>query len=244
MGVSTRFSRGFIQWAFALVVALGVGVSIFVFLQSQSQRYENNEQKSIAYFVIREIPEGTALSDVFSLGFVESREVLTKSKPAQAVSDANDPINPSVFSQKNISSGQILLSNDFGTTQVSTSGLSLPEGSVAISVRLGDVERISPFLRPGNEVAIFATGQRSNGSGTITTTLIPRVQILGIGDARFISGQGYVPSGDPSIVTFAVRDDEAGKLIQASKTFSLYLALLDRNSTIPLALVTTGDIVN
>lgn len=233
-----------LQWAITVIIALAAGVSIYIFLQDQSTKYQIDSETSNALFVIREIPQGTSLGDVLALGFVESREVLKRSLPPQVIADAASVGDPTLFSQKDISSGQLLLISDFGAAQISTSGLSIPEGSVAISIRLGDVDRLAPFLRPGNEVAVFVSGSRPRGGGTFTKAIISKAQILGIGDARFISGQGYVPAGDTSIITLAVSVQDAGKLIQASKTFSLYLALTAQGPSVSTELVTVEDIVN
>jgi Flp pilus assembly protein CpaB len=226
----------------AVLLAAAVGLGVFSYSQNLAQTYEDGSVRTEAYFVTREIPEGTPLSDVLSLGFVEKKEVLKDSLPTSAISGevANDANS---FSLKDISAGQILLSSDFGPLQVSTSGLLIPDGKVAISIRLGDVERVSPFLRPGNEVAIFVTGVSKKGNVTITKTIIPKAQIIGIGDSRFIGGQEYIPSGDPSILTIAVSAADAGALIQASKTLSINLALLNRDTIIPEIIIRAESIL-
>jgi len=238
---SSKF-RSFLEWGIGLVLALGVAIAVLVYTQNLDKKYQDESARSKAYFVVREIPEGTSLADVFSLGFVERRQVLQETLSSAAITDPPSG-SESSFSQKDISVGQLLLINDFGSLQISTSGLLIPAGKVAISVRLGDVERVAPFLRPGNEVSIFATGPAIKGSGTVTKSIISRAQIIGIGEARFTGGQEYIPTGDVSIITFAINTSEAGKFILASKTLTLHLALLDRDSVVPLDLIRAEDIL-
>lgn len=231
-----------LQWAIGIILSISVALGVLLYSQNLAQKYQDDSARSSAYFVVREIPEGTSLTDVFSLGFVEKREVLKKTLPPSAIIVPSSGAENS-YSQKDISVGQLLLVNDFGSLQVSTSGLLIPEGSVAISIRLGDVERVSPFLRPGNEVAVFATGPAVKGSGTVTKSIISRTQIIGIGDARFLGGQEYIPTGDVSIITLAITAEDAGKFIQASKTLTLHLALLNRDSVVPSKLIKVEDIL-
>lgn len=224
------------------LLACAVGLGVFIYAQGLADTYRDESVRDEAYFVTREIPEGTKLSDVFSLGFVERKEVLQNSLPPNAVTDLVSG-SEDLFSQKDLSVGQILLISDFGTIQISTSGLLIPDGYVAISIRIGDVERVSPFLRPGNEVAIFSTGSSSKGGATITRSLIPKAQIIGIGDSRFTGGQEYIPSGDPSILTITLNPADAGILIQAAKTLSIQLALLGRDTFVPNITIRAQDIL-
>lgn len=234
--------RSYLEWALGITLALGVAIGVLIYSQNLDKKYQDDTARSNAYFVIREIPEGTSLADVFSLGFVERREVLKETLSSAAITTPPSGSENS-YSQKDISLGQLLLINDFGSLQISTSGLLIPSGKVAISVRLGDVERVAPFLRPGNEVSIFATGPAVKGSGTVTKSIISRTQIIGIGEARFTGGQEYIPTGDVSIITFAINSSEAGKFILASKTLTLHLALLDRDSVVPSDLIRVEDIL-
>lgn len=242
MAITSSKLRNSLQWAVGITLSIGVALGVLFYSQNLAQKYQDDSARSSAYFVLREIPEGTSLTDVFTLGFVEKREVLKETLPSSAISSPSSGTEMS-YANKDISVGQLLLVNDFGSLQVSTSGLLIPPGNVAISIRLGDVERVSPFLRPGNEVAVFATGSSAKGSGTVTKSIISRTQIIGIGDARFLGGQEYVPTGDVSIITLAVSAKDAGRFIQASKTFTLHLALLNRDSVVPSSLINVEDIL-
>lgn len=225
-----------------LILAMGVGLGVFSYSQNLAETYKDEAARAEAYFVTQVIPEGTALSEVFSIGFVEKREVLKDSLPPTAITGPV-PSGENSYSQKDISAGQILLISDFGSRQVSTSGLLIPDGSVAISIRLGDVERASPFLRPGNEVAVFVTGTSKKSSSTLTKVLIPRAQIIGIGDSRFTGGQEYIQSGDSGILTLAVSTTEAASLIQATKAYSIYLAIINKDTLIPNTTIRAEDIL-
>lgn len=226
-----------------VLLSASVAVLIFAYTGSLDAKYKQESATTFAYFVTREIPEGTSLSDVFNSGYVQRNQVLQSSLPQNAFSDASQGSQQTLFAQRKILVGQILLQNDFATAQATTSGLLIPDGSVVVSIRLQDVERISPFLRPGNDVAIFATSQSAKPENTLTKVIVPRAKILGIGDSRLTADQGFVPSGDPSILTVAVGAEYAGILIQATKTLALQLALLPLNTEVPLGTITQDQVV-
>lgn len=225
------------------LIVSSLAILTYSYLTGLEQEYREGDARTYAYFVLREVPEGTSLMEVFNSGFVERREVLKRSIGPGTFESSSQGTEQNLFAGRDIPVGQILLLEDFVTSQVTTSGLLIPEGEVVVSVRLQDVERISPFLRPGNQVAIFATSNLAQPSKTATKAIVPRAQVLGIGDSRFVGDQGYIPVGDQTILTLAVEARYAGLLIQASKTVALHFALIPRDVTITSDVVKQSDIV-
>lgn len=226
-----------------LVLVASLAILTYSYLTGLEKQYREGDQRTFAFFVIREVPEGTSLRDVFNSGFVQRREVLASSLGPGTFESSTQGSEQNLFASRDIPIGQILLLEDFITSQVTTSGLLIPDGNVVVSIRLQDVERISPFLRPGNQVAVYATTGSSQNAKTVTRAIVPKAQILGIGDSRFAGDQGYVPLGDPTILTLAVEAKYAGILIQASKTLSLHFALTPRNTLIASDTVTQAEIL-
>jgi Flp pilus assembly protein CpaB len=226
-----------LQMVIGVILASSVALLIFSYTSSLDSKYKQETVTTFAYFVTREIPEGTSLVEVFNSGYVNRQKVLQASLPASAFQEAAQGSQQLLFAQRKLTVGQILLQDDFTTVQATTSGLIIPEGNVVVSIRLQDVERISPFLRPGNDVAIFGTSDTTKVDYTTTRAIVPRAKILGIGDSRVTSDQGYVPIGDPSILTVAVEAEYAAVLIQASKTIALQIALLPLNTEVPSGII-------
>lgn len=222
-----------IQMIVGVLLASSVALLIFSYTNSLDAKYKQETVTTFAYFVQREIPEGTSLADVFNSGYVNRQKVLQASLPASAFQEAAQGSQQLLFAQRKLTVGQILLQEDFTTVQATTSGLIIPEGDVVVSIRLQDVERISPFLRPGNDVAIYGTSDVTKVDLTTTRAIVPRAKVLGIGDSRVTNDQGYVPIGDPSILTIALKAEYAAILIQASKTIALQVALLPLNTEVP-----------
>lgn len=122
----------------------------------------------------------------------------------------------------------------------STSGLPIPVGKMAMSVQLGDPERVAGFVKPGSEVAIFvtmtlpATPGQPAVPGATTRVLIPRVEVIAVGPTTLrpaTKGQGNTESTPTAILTLAVDQGQAEKLV-AAQVGRLYLALLTKDSKV------------
>ena len=84
-----------------------------------------------------------------------------------------------------IFAGQQIIAAQWGTTG-QTTGLSIPDGKIALSVQLGDPERVAGFIAPGSTVAIFATG------GPKVQALLSNIPVIGVGPS------GSVPAAAPT----------------------------------------------
>jgi pilus assembly protein CpaB len=153
-----------------------------------------------------------------------------------------------------IFTGQQIITNQFGTSvQVSNSSLAIPAGMMAISVNLTDPDRVAGNIQNGSEVAIFVTGQlvaASNpasgaAASTIQTTrlLLPKVTVLNVGSPQPPTTSTKTdPNGTQTteqlprtLLTIAVTQKEAQKVIVASKALDLTFGLLTSNSKVQSA---------
>jgi pilus assembly protein CpaB len=159
------------------------------------------------------------------------------------------------------------------TEAESDQGLKIPEGKLAVTVQLEDPARVGGLVQPGSEIAIFDTFTVHPGrapgaqpTGTVgslesgvdvnhaTRVLLPRVTVLGIGTTTSAAppaptdGEPPVsPQSDPAmspLVTVAVDQNEAERLIHATRTGSLYLGLLDTYQVQPGPGVDTDSLFN
>jgi pilus assembly protein CpaB len=128
--------------------------------------------------------------------------------------------------------GQQIQAQMFGRAG-STSGLEVDKGKLAISVSLGDPERVAGFVVPGSEVAIFATlATNSNLAGEATGVLIPAVEVIGVGATTLSTQTTTTDQGESTteeiplaILTLEVDQDQAERIINAQSGGSLYFAL-------------------
>jgi len=179
---------------------------------------------------------GTTGASASAAGAFEEREIARVNVVEGALSDATPLADLAAIAP--IFTGQQIIAAQWGATG-QTSGLAIPDGKVAISVQLGDPERVAGFIAPGSTVAIFATG------GPKVQTLLVNIPVIGVGpsgsvpSASSTSGtSGNVEQIPTAILTLAVTQIEAEKLIYAQgkanpATYTgLYFALMTDTSKV------------
>ncbi len=125
---------------------------------------------------------------------------------------------------------------------------------MALSLQLGDPERVAGFLTAGSEVAVFVTlpspdaaAQENQARAENTQLLIGRVQVITVGNVQPTTttttesdGTQNVEEIPRAIVTLAVSQEEAQRLIYSSQKGTLYMALLTENSKVGKLPATDG----
>lgn len=133
--------------------------------------------------------------------------------------------------------GEQVISAKFGTTAAASSALPIPDGMMAISVNLTDPSRVAGFVNPGSEVAIFMNG--TEGGQPFARMLLPKVQVIGTGSTTPVSttttdGQGQETTEQlpKTLLTLAVSQDEAQRVLFAQKNGELAFGLLTDDSKV------------
>lgn len=136
----------------------------------------------------------------------------------------------------NLYPGEQLLAQRFGSPE-QTEVLPIPKGKLAISVNLSDPARVAGFVNPGAEVAIFH--QSAQESGATTRVLLSRVQVIGVGTTSIIpttttneEGASTTEQLPRTLLTFAVDQVQAQKILHAANNGQLALGLLTPNSEV------------
>lgn len=157
-----------------------------------------------------------------------------------------------------IYAGEQILAAKFGSLGDAQS-LVIPDDMLAVSVELTDPERVAGFVNPGSEVAIFISADpvRIDPDGTETTLppytrlLLPKVQVIGVGTTSVSSKKTTTESGAEvieevprTILTVAVNQKDAEKIIFADRNSDVSFALLTKNTKVnDQPGITAGDIM-
>ena len=122
---------------------------------------------------------------------------------------------------------------------------------MAVSVLLDDPAKVGPFLRPGSIIAIFETitqPAKTPGAPSLRTTrlLLDRAEVLAVGP---VTQQQQADAADDAwqarLVTVAVDQLQAEKLVQGIQTGTPYMALLGENTVVhQTAGVNDSDLFN
>jgi len=238
-----------------VVAALGTGL---VFLYSQNaQNNAKAGQELVTVLVAKsKIELGTTGSAASSAGAFQQVQIPRDTLVPDAISDASPLAN--LVAVVPVFPGQQIIQPQWGQS-ASTGGLAIPAGKLAMSVTLGDPERVAGFVTPGSKIAIFTYGNTAPAGpgGTAPKTIAPGVRLLlsgveviGVGPTTTVpntSGQASNQQVPTAILTLAVDQSQAQKLIFASghgggPYTGLYLALQPADSKLePPAPLTNGS---
>lgn len=146
-----------------------------------------------------------------------------------------------------IYAGEQILDAKFGS--LSDAGtLVIPDDKLAVSVELTDPERVAGFVNPGSEVALFISADpvlllpdgEDRKLPTTTRLLLPKVEVIGVGTTSITSkttttegGEEVVTEQVPrTILTVAVNQKDAEKLIFAARNGDVSFALLSKSTKV------------
>jgi len=256
--------------AVALVMALVGVVAIRSYVGKADARAVAGLDPVQTYVAVAAIPGGTSMKDVVAQGLARPETLPRKTVPAGAVLDVTPSLGDLV-TMGTLPAGSVLMQSSFGPKQLHTDGLPIPKGEMAVTISLGDPERVGGFVQPGSEIAIFDTyntipeigtdgragaGNQNTAAGDgltmgekkkhVTRLLLERVSVIAVGSTIAGASSVQAPattdgsskdsaqssSSGNVLVTVALRQGDAEKLILASQTGKLYLGLLTKDSRV------------
>ncbi|WP_299925094.1 Flp pilus assembly protein CpaB [uncultured Nocardioides sp.] len=227
----------------AVLIALVGTALIVVYVQGIDARAAEGQELVEVLVATEALEAGESVSAAQESGKFDAKDVRREDvvdgalSSTSAISDlvATGPIYP----------GEQLIAKKFGTLG-DTDSLVIPDDKMAISIELTDFERVAGFVNPGNDVAIFATATSPvlispNGDeqkrGDWTRIVLPRVPVVGVGTTSVTSRTTETDEGEQvteevprTILTIAVTQAEAEKLIHSDRTTDLTFALLTDDS--------------
>lgn len=233
-----------------VVAALGTAL-VFLYVRSADDRALAGQEQVQVLFATQQIPVGQSAETASTNGSLELRTVAANSVAEGALSDI-DPIANEV-ALTTIFPGQQIVSAAFGDV-TGVAAIPIPEDKMALSLQLGDPERVAGFLGAGSEVAVFVTLSNPNpGTAGIdalaqqTSLLIPRAQVITVGNVQPVTQTTTTTDGEQNteeipraIVTLAVDQEQAQKLIYATQQGQLYFTLLTDSSKVGVLPPTNG----
>lgn len=222
--------------AAVVVAALGTAL-VFLYANRAEERAQAGAEPVQVLVATVGIAAGTTGADISQSGAVELRSLPAASIPPGAISDLTPVADLVAIST--IFEGQVLLQPMFGTQQQASGGLTLPEGTMAVSVSLGDPQRVAGFVRPGSDVAVFLTVAGAEGEEEDqTAVLLERVPVVAVGPSTVSTStttEGQTSNTEEiptAILTLALDQEQAQKVVQADSAGTMYLALLNDESAV------------
>lgn len=234
----------------ALVLAIGAGVAVYFYARGTENRVLQ-EQQPVAVLVSADvIPAGTTLGQAQADGLVNQTQVSEKLRPAQGI-EAVTSANSELVALADVPAGQMLLTTSFGTAPEQAVALRVPDGLMAVTVQLQDPQKVGAFLRPGSQIAVFDTVKLpakvvGEEPAFATRPLLDRIEVLAVGAvAEQQEATATADAWNASLVTVAVNQEQAQKLVHGSQTGALTMALLGQDTALkPSVGVTDANLFN
>ena len=229
----------------AALIALAGTAMIVLYVQGIDARAAKDQELVEVLVATETIDTGESVSDAQEAGKIEKSEVRRADVVEGSLSSTSSISD--LVAVGTVYPGEQLIAKKFGSLG-DTQGLVIPDDKMAVSVELTDCERVAGFVNPGNEVAIFVTPQElvallpndeERKLGDYTRILLTRVPVIGVGTTSVTSRTTQTEDGEQvaeqvarTILTLAVTQEEAEKLIQADRNSDLTFALLTDDSKV------------
>ncbi len=229
--------RPIIPILLAVLLAVGAGFAVFLFASSSDSRAVADQQPVGVVVTTSIVPVGTTIGDAIDQGLLESTQVPEKLAPNGAM-PALDSANLSDVAVADLPAGQVVLAGAFAQELPDVAPLQVPEGQMAVSVLLEDPAKVGQFLRPGSRIAIFDTVKRPAAEGETepvvqTRPILDGIEVLAIGPTTVKQADTATDEAwQATLVTVAVDQSQAEKLIHGIQAGVLYLALLGENTAL------------
>lgn len=220
----------------AIVIAAVGTMLVYLYVKSVQDTAYADQQPVTVLVAKQAVDVGTSGSAAVSSGAFEEKVLPQDAVPADALSNPSGvATNVAVTT---ILPGQVVQKSMFGQRAVNGQ-LPLEKGTMALSVELGDPERVAGFVQPGSRVAVFATIEGDNGPQA-TKLLLSGVDVAAVGPTTAVEkpsseeGEGQSESDQvtTAILTLALTQKQAEKVVFAQETGQLYFALLNESSEV------------
>ena len=232
--------------AVAVVLALVGTFAVYNYAHHADQRAIAKTRSVTVLVAQKGVPAGTRWGDVLKGNYLQEEKVPVDSAPSSAISSLTASVPVEQVATADISAGQIVLRQSFGEKSVTTGILAIPAGKLAISVTMASNADVAGFVQNGSEVAIFSTFKLAPAKtstafkgavGTdlyATKLLFARVDVVATSQAPpgDLNGSKANANGNAGgvLVTLALTQAQAERIILAQQVGQLYLGLLSNTS--------------
>jgi pilus assembly protein CpaB len=259
-------SRRIVAAIAALLIAVVGSVAVVAYARAADQRALAGQEAVRAYVAAKEVPAGITAGQAVKDGLIVQQLIARKGVPEEALT-AVPAEYAQLVATSAIQPGEMVLRSRFAAHGAAQGVLPVPTGLLAVSVSLDDPSHVGSFVTVGSKVAVFDTFnvqeadksdltpagdhlQDNHGFTRATRLLLPSVEVLAVDDSITVTNRSESedkPAGlgaaalqqTTTLLTLAVTQDQAQKLVHGARTGTLTFALLG-----PGAHATPGDGVN
>jgi pilus assembly protein CpaB len=263
-------NRRIVLIAVAVVLALFGTFAVYSYAHNADERAVAGGRAVQVLVATGRVTAGTSWADAVKSGNMKVENMPASSAPQSALSSLQAPVSKTAVAQSDIAPGQVVLREAFGAAVSQTGIISIPKGMIALSVSLDSNANVAGYVGPHSQVVIFETaklglskaggaaaaakqnivGGTDTNSLYVTKTVVSKAEVI----ATSASTPTTLVGGDDTngassnttgttLVTLAVSQANAERLVLAQQTGSLYLGLLSSTSrtSTDSGVMNTGD---
>ncbi len=231
----------------AIVAVVGSGM-VFLYVKGADDRAKAAQAPVQVLKAVAQIEPGESLAQASSAGKIDLMDVPAE----QRLEGAMDAIGESgeLVALARIYPNEQVTSSKFGTSGEQDT-FSMPAGKFAISVNMTDTGRVAGFVAPGSEVALFVNSSVGEAQEAGVRLLLPEVQVIAVAQTTVttatttdVEGAATTTEALPrTLITLAVDQEEAEKVLLATKVGEISFGLLNEKSKVtPSAGVTEQNL--
>jgi pilus assembly protein CpaB len=220
----------------ALVAVVGSGM-VFLYVKGADDRAKAAQAPVSVLKAVAQIEPGESLAQASAAGKIDMMDVPAE----QRLEGAMDAIGESggLVALTRIYPNEQVTSSKFGTTGEQDT-FAMPPGKFAISVNMTDTGRVAGFVAPGSKVALFVNAPVGQSQEPGVRLLLPEVQVIAVAQttvttATTTDGAGAETTTEAlprTLTTLAVDQEEAEKVLLATKVGEISFGLLNEKSKV------------
>lgn len=224
----------------AVVVATLGAALVFLYAQNAESRAEDRFETVEVLVASQQIEAGEAIDAALTAGKITKQSVTVGSVLPGATDQG--AVFKGQVALTTVYPGEQLLPAKFGvaTDVEAASTLPIPDGLQAISVDLGDPERVAGFVNPGAEVVVYWYGVDAQTGQSVARILHERVLVLGTGSTTQVAtttttdptGAETIEQLPRTLLTFALTQKDVERTIFAQRNGELILGLVNDKSQV------------
>lgn len=220
----------------ALIAVLGT-LLVFIYVKGADSRADSRYKAVQVLTVVKQIDAGEQVSAAQAAGKFKVSSVAEGSVLAGAMTNL-DAVKGEVATTT-MYPGEQVVAGKFGAS-ASGSSLTIPKGKMAVSANLTDPGRVAGFVNPGDKVSVFLTYEpKTTGDTPFTQLVLRSAEVVGVGATSMVSttktgsdGSSTTEQLPSTLITLALDQDDATKVLFASNNGTLSLGLLNADSKV------------
>lgn len=227
----------------AIIAALGT-LLVVLYVRGADNRANDKFDAVKVLTVTKQINAGETVAAAQAAGKIELGSVAEGQRLPGAL-DSLSTIETQI-AQTTLYPGEQVIAAKFASTVASGNNLTMPKGSIAISLNLTDTGRVAGFVNPGNKVAIFLT------TPAFTRLLLSNVEVIAVGATAVVpttrtdaSGTQTTEQLPRTLFTVGVTQAQAEKILYATNGGSgggqVSFGLLNQDSEVKAGPGTSAD---